>query len=51
LERDNLMHTVQELGQSEVALRRLYEQGVVDESGNPLVFPQMNEDSNYISNE
>ena len=45
------MHTVQELGQSEMALRRLYEQGVVDEAGNPLILPEMNEGSNYIGNE
>jgi hypothetical protein len=50
-ERDNLMQTVQELSQSEMALRRLYEQGIVDEEGNPLILPQMNEDSNYIGNE
>jgi hypothetical protein len=50
-ERESLIQTVQELSQSDIALRRLYEQGVVDEVGNPLIFPQMNDDSNHISNE
>ena len=37
MERDSLMHTVQEMSQKEEALRRLYENGIVDEDGNPLV--------------
>ena len=43
MERDSLMHTVQEMSQSEEALRRLYENGIVDEDGNPLVQPVMGE--------